>query len=85
VSAELAHIPPGKPKTAQQELRRHYNYQRSVDLASNPDCSPSDTLSRVIEWVWLGHPDFEPNYDRSFFHPHPKRGGPGLRLVTEAD
>ena len=85
VAAELARIPKGKPKSPQQALRLLYNYERSTDLPRNPQCSPSETLSRVIEMIWEQDPDFEPDYDRSFFHPHPTRRRPTLRLVTTAD
>ncbi len=85
VATELAHIPKGKPRTLQQELRLRYNYERSTDLSGNPQSSPSDTLARVIEMIWEHHPDFKPDYDRAFFHPHPSRRRAALRLVTTAD
>lgn len=85
VAAELEHIPTGQPKTPQQWLRRLYNYFRSTDIPRNPKPSPSDTLTRVIEMIWEQDPDFRPDYDRSFFHPHPIRRRPALRLVHTAD
>ena len=85
MAAELQRIPKGEPKTPRQGLRLLYNYERSTDLPRNPDCSPFDALTRVIEMIWRYHPDLEPDYDRSFFHPRPIRGGARLRLVATAD
>ena len=65
VNVELEHIPKGD--LPQKLLRYLYNMVRRNHLAATKPISKEDTLSSCIRRVKVKHPDFQPEYDKTFF------------------
>jgi len=65
ISADLEHIPRGD--IAQNKLRRYFQYSRSRSLTGNCEGAKENALTEAIDKVRADCPEFEPNYDKSYF------------------
>lgn len=67
VNVDLLHIPRGGLE--QNALRASYNAVRRRDLAADPLIPRGLSLSRAVQAVVVGTPDFTPRFDRDYFGP----------------
>lgn len=67
IEEELRHIPEGDRSSAQDTLRKEYAVYRREDLARNRESRPDAALLRAVASIKRWAPDFEPEYDQTFF------------------
>ncbi len=67
VKSELKNIPRNRKGSDQNFLRLFYNGLRRPDLAQKSPQGPSAVLKMAIKQLQKTNPDFEPNFDKSFF------------------
>jgi hypothetical protein len=69
VEEELEHIGNGDASSDQATLRSEYAAYRREDLVRDPHSPPREALFKAIISVRRYAPDFEPQYDATFFRP----------------
>lgn len=65
ISADLVHIPRGD--ISQNKLRQYFQYARSRSLTVDCEGAKENALKEAIDKVRADCPEFEPNYDKSYF------------------